>query len=79
LLCHIQELALASGITLVFLPILKIVSVPEFLISSSSGSLIGDIIMEERLLAQTSDISLVRTSALSFIVFILVSVGLFIY
>lgn len=74
-----KRAALASGLTLVFLPILKIVSAPQFLNSSSSGSLIGDIIMEERLLAQTSDISLVRASTLVLIFFMLVVVGLFIY
>ena len=71
--------ALASGITLVFLPCLTIVSVPQFLNSSSSGSLIGDIIMEEGLLAQTSDISLARASTLALIIFLFVVVGLIVY
>ena len=71
--------ALASGITLVFLPCLTTVSVPQFLNSSSSGSLIGDIIMEEGLLAQTSDISLARASTLALIVFLFVVAGLVLY
>lgn len=71
--------ALISGVTLVFLPCLTVVSVPQFLNSSSSGSLIGDVIMEEGLLAQTSDISLARASTLALIVFMLIVVGLLIY
>ena len=71
--------ALISGITLVFLPCLTIVSVPQFLNSSSSGSLIGDILMEEGLLAQTSDISLARASTLALIIFLFLVVGLLIY
>ena len=71
--------ALISGVTLVFLPCLTVVSVPQFLNSSSSGSLIGDVIMEEGLLAQTSDISLARASTLALIVFMLIVVGLLIF
>ena len=71
--------ALVSGITLVFLPCLTTVSVPQFLNSSSSGSLIGDIIMEEGLLAQTSDISLARASTLALIIFLFVVAGIFVY
>lgn len=71
--------ALISGITLVFLPCLTIVSVPQFLNSSSSGFLIGDILMEEGLLAQTSDISLARASTLALIIFLFLVVGLLIY
>jgi len=47
--------------------------------SSSSGSLIGDVIMEEGLLAQTSDISLARASTLALIVFMLIVIGLLMY
>ena len=71
--------ALLSGLTLVFLPCLTSVSVPQFLNSSSSGSLIGDIIMEEGQLAQTSDISLARASTLALIVFLFLAVGVFIF
>lgn len=71
--------ALISGLTLVFLPCLTSVSVPQFLNSSSSGSLIGDIIMEEGQLAQTSDISLARASTLALIVFLFLAAGVFIF
>ncbi len=71
--------ALISGLTLVFLPCLTSVSVPQFLNSSSSGSLIGDIIMEEGQLAQTSDISLARASTLALIVFLFLAVGVIIF
>ena len=71
--------ALISGLTLVFLPCLTSVSVPQFLNSSSSGTLIGDIIMEEGQLAQTSDISLARASTLALIVFLFLAVGVFIF
>lgn len=71
--------ALISGLTLVFLPCLTSVSVPQFLNSSSSGTLIGDIIMEEGQLAQTSDISLARASTLALIVFLFLVVGVFIF
>lgn len=71
--------ALVSGLTLVFLPCLTSVSVPQFLNSSSSGTLIGDIIMEEGQLAQTSDISLARASTLALIVFLFLAAGVFIF
>lgn len=71
--------ALISGLTLVFLPCLTSVSVPQFLNSSSSGTLIGDIIMEEGQLAQTSDISLARASTLALIVFLFLAGGVFIF
>lgn len=60
--------ALASGITLVFLPSLTTVAVPQFLNASSSGSMIGDIIMQEGELAQTSDLALARASSLSLLI-----------
>ncbi len=62
------KLALMSGITLVFLPCLTTVAVPQFLNNSSSGSMIGDIIMQEGELAQTSEIALARASALSLLI-----------
>lgn len=71
--------ALISGLTLVFLPCLTSVGVPQFLNSNSSGSLIGDIIMEEGQLAQTSDISLARASTLALIVFLFLAAGVFIF
>ena len=60
--------ALSSGITLVFLPSLTTVAVPQFLNSNTSGSMIGDIIMEEGTMGQTSDISLARASTLSLVI-----------
>ena len=60
--------ALSSGITLVFLPALTTVAVPQFLNSNTSGSMIGDIIMEEGTMGQTSDISLARASTLSLVI-----------
>lgn len=71
--------ALISGLTLVFLPCLTSVAVAQFLNSSSSGSLIGDIIMEEGQLAQTSDISLARASTLALIVFLFLVAGVLIF
>ena len=60
--------ALASGITLVFLPALTTVAVPQYMNASASGTMIGDIIMQEGTLAQTSDLSLARASTLSLII-----------
>lgn len=67
--------ALFSGITLVFLPSLTTVAVPQFLNASPSGSLIGDILMEEGQLALTSDISLARASSLSLVLLLIMTVG----
>ncbi len=67
--------ALFSGITLVFLPSLTTVAVPQFLNASPSGSLIGDILMEEGQLALTSDISLARASSLSLVLLMIMVVG----
>ncbi len=67
--------ALFSGITLVFLPSLTTVAVPQFLNASPSGSLIGDILMEEGQLALTSDVSLARASSLSLLLLIIMSIG----
>ena len=64
--------ALYSGISLVFLPSFTSISVPQFLNSSNSGSLIGDIIMEEGILAQSSDLSLARASSLSMLSVIII-------
>jgi spermidine/putrescine transport system permease protein len=59
--------ALISGITLVFLPSLTTVAVPQFLNNSPDNSMIGDIIVEEGNLAATSPISLARASTLSLV------------
>lgn len=71
--------ALVSGITLVFLPSLTTVAVPQFLNASSSGSLIGDIIMEEGTLAQTSDLSLARASSLALLISLIILGISFVY
>ena len=60
--------ALAAGITLVFLPALTTVAVPQYMNASASGTIIGDIIMQEGTLAQTSDLSLARASTLSLVI-----------
>jgi spermidine/putrescine transport system permease protein len=59
--------ALISGITLVFLPSLTTVAVPQFLNNSPDNSMIGDIIVDEGNLAATSPISLARASTLSLV------------
>ncbi|MDR2829216.1 MAG: ABC transporter permease [Mycoplasmataceae bacterium] len=59
--------ALVSGITLVFLPSLVTVAVPAFLNNNPDGSLIGDVIVDEGILASTSAIALARASTLSII------------
>ncbi|WEK83134.1 MAG: ABC transporter permease [Mycoplasma sp.] len=64
--------AFASGITLVFLPALTTVAVPQFMNGDSSGSMIGDIIMSWGQDAQTSELSLARASTLSLLILILI-------
>lgn len=60
--------ALYSGITMVFLPAMTTVAVPQFLNNSNDGALIGDIIVEEGQMANQSDIAKARASSLSLIV-----------
>ena len=67
--------ALAAGITLVFLPALTTVAVPQYMNASASGTMIGDIIMQEGTLAQTSDLSLARASTLSLVITLVMVVG----
>ena len=67
--------ALASGITLVFLPSLTTVAVPQYMNASASGTMIGDIIMQEGIMAQTSDLSLARASTLSLVITLVMVVG----
>ena len=67
--------ALAAGITLVFLPALTTVAVPQYMNSSASGTMIGDIIMQEGTLAQTSDLSLARASTLSLVITLVMIAG----
>ena len=67
--------ALASGITLVFLPALTTVAVPQYMNSSASGTMIADIIMQEGIMAQTSDLSLARASTLSLVITLIMVAG----
>jgi spermidine/putrescine transport system permease protein len=59
--------ALISGITLVFLPTITTVAVPQFLNNANNGTLIGDIIVDEGQQGLTSDIALARASTLSLV------------
>ena len=67
--------ALAAGITLVFLPALTTVAVPQYMNSSASGTMIADIIMQEGIMAQTSDLSLARASTLSLLITLIMVAG----
>lgn len=57
--------ALIAGITLVLLPSISVVAVPKFLNNSPGNSLIGDIIMDQGMLASESNIALARACVLS--------------
>jgi spermidine/putrescine transport system permease protein len=59
--------AIFSGVTLVFLPSLTTVAVPQFLNNSPNGSMIGDIIIQEAVNASINAISLARVSVLSIV------------
>jgi spermidine/putrescine transport system permease protein len=65
--------ALTSGIALVFLPSLTTVAVPQFMDNRPDSGLIGDIIMNEGVMASTSEIALARCSTLSLIVVIILA------
>lgn len=60
--------ALISGISLVLLPSISVVAVPQFLNNNPNGSLIGDIIMGQGQLASDSQIALARACVLSVVV-----------
>lgn len=62
------KIAFMAGITLVFLPCVTTVAVPQFLNNSANGSTIGDIIVQEGEQALTSDIALARAATLSLVV-----------
>lgn len=64
--------ALMSGIVLVFLPSLTTVAVPQFMDNSANGTMIGDIISNEGMNSNTSKIALARTSALSFVLLMVI-------
>ncbi|MGL4951475.1 MAG: ABC transporter permease [Mycoplasma sp.] len=57
--------ALISGISLVLLPSISVVAVPQFLNNSPDGQLIGDIIMGQGIQASESAIALSRACVLS--------------
>jgi spermidine/putrescine transport system permease protein len=71
--------ALASGITLVFLPALTTVAVPQFLNNNNDGSMIGDIIVDQGQSGLTSDIALARASTLSLVLSLILLVGFLCY
>ncbi|MDR3257743.1 MAG: ABC transporter permease [Mycoplasmataceae bacterium] len=71
--------ALASGITLVFLPALTTVAVPQFLNNNNDGSMIGDIIVDQGQSGLTSDIALARASTLSLVLSLILLAGFLCY
>jgi spermidine/putrescine transport system permease protein len=73
------KVALASGITLVFLPALTTVAVPQFLNNNNDGSMIGDIIVDQGQSGLTSDIALARASTLSLVLCFVMLAGFVIY
>jgi spermidine/putrescine transport system permease protein len=73
------RVALASGITLVLLPSLTTVAVPQFLNNNNDGSMIGDIIVDQGQAGLTSDIALTRASTLSLILCLVMLGGFGIY
>ncbi len=66
--------ALLSGISMVLLPSMSVVAVPQFLNNNPDGSLIGDIIMSQGQQASDSQIALARTCVLSVVVSIVMFV-----
>lgn len=67
--------ALFSGITLVFLPSLTTVAVPQFLNNANDNSLISDIIVDQGSQAVTSQIALARASTLSLVLSLIILGG----
>ena len=65
------KLALLSGLTLVFLPCVTTVAIPQFMNNAPNGATIGDIIVQEGEQAATSEIALARASTLSLVVSII--------
>lgn len=66
--------AFLAGITMVFLPAVTTVAVPQFLNNSTSSATIGDIIVTEGEEGLISEIALARSSALSLVVSVFVFV-----
>lgn len=69
-----SKTAFYAGLTMVFLPAVTTVAVPQFLNNASNNSTIGDIIVQEGEEGLISDIALARASSLSLVVSIFVLV-----
>lgn len=67
-----SKTAFYAGLTLVFLPAVTTVAVPQFLNNATNNSTIGDIIVQEGEEGLISDIALARASSLSLVVSIFV-------
>jgi len=67
-----SKTAYFAGLTLVFLPAVTTVAVPQFLNNATNNSTIGDIIVQEGEEGLISDIALARSSSLSLVVSIFV-------
>jgi spermidine/putrescine transport system permease protein len=67
--------ALFAGMSLVFLPSLTTVAVPQFLNNNADNSLIGDTIVDFGGRAAGSGIDLARASTLSLVVLLLIGAG----
>ncbi len=66
--------AFYAGLTMVFLPAVTTVAVPQFLNNATNNATIGDIIVQEGEEGLISDIALARSSSLSLVVSIIVLV-----
>lgn len=64
--------AFYAGLTMVFLPAVTTVAVPQFLNNATNNATIGDIIVQEGEEGLISDIALARSSSLSLVVSIIV-------
>lgn len=67
-----SKTAFYAGLTMVFLPAVTTVAVPQFLNNASNNATIGDIIVQEGEEGLISDIALARASSLSLVVSIFV-------
>lgn len=69
-----SKTAFYAGLTMVFLPAVTTVAIPQFLNNSTNNATIGDIIVQEGEEGLISDIALARSSSLSLVVSIFVLV-----
>ena len=69
-----SKTAFYAGLTMVFLPAVTTVAIPQFLNNATNNSTIGDIIVQEGEEGLISDIALARSSSLSLVVSIIVLV-----